>query len=201
MQQPNPQGRFAFKAIMLGDSGVGKTSIVIRWTTGTCPRPGLESPTVGANHQTKRVEIGGRDVELFIWDTAGQEQYRSLAPLYARGASVAIITASITDRESFEHLDRWIDTLNSSTDKTPPIILAVNKCDLPDAAAISQDEVDEAYRDRFTGLFFVSAVKDLGIDNLFSCAAEAGYRFALASQPPEENVLEEPAPEPQKCSC
>jgi small GTP-binding protein len=126
----------------------------------------------------KRVTIDGREVELWIWDIAGQEQFRVLAPLYARGASVAILTASITDDKSFAHLDEWVDILNAATKMTPPIVFAVNKCDLLDSAAITQDEIDEAYRDRFAGLFFVSAITDVEIDNLFMAAAELGYRFA-----------------------
>jgi small GTP-binding protein len=201
MRQRKPTSPYNFKAVLLGDSGVGKTSIVNRWMTGACPRDAADGPTVGANHQTKRVTIAGHEIELFVWDTAGQEQYRSLAPLYARGAAVAILTASITDRDSFEHLDRWIDTLNSSTETTPPIILAVNKCDVRGSAAMSQDEVDDTYRDRFAGLFFVSALQDLEIDNLFIAAAEAGYRFALANQRAEEQLLEQLAPDTQNCPC
>jgi small GTP-binding protein len=190
----------SFKAVILGDSGVGKTSIVTRWMTGvfSC----RDSPTIGANHQTKSVMLDGHEVEMFLWDTAGQEQFRSLTPLYVRSSSVAILTASITDRISFENLNVWIQTLLSSTDSTPPIILAVNKIDLTDAMELTQEEIDDKYRDRFAGLFFVSALQDVEIDNLFMAAAQAGYKFTLENrQKDKEPLMPIKVGERKHCSC
>jgi small GTP-binding protein len=177
----------SFKVVILGDSGVGKTSIVIRWMTGIFPRN--EIPTIGANHQMKRVQLDTHEVELFIWDTAGQEQFRSLTPLYVRSASVAILTASITDRISFQNLNDWIEILLSSTDPNPPIILAVNKIDVTEGRELTQNEIDEKYRERFAGVFFVSALENIEIENLFMAAAQAGYQFTMDNRKKDEEVL------------
>jgi small GTP-binding protein len=82
----------SLKAVLLGDSGVGKTSMVARLMASSPQQ--IANPTVGAAHYRKRVVIEDREVDLWIWDTAGQERFRSLTPLYARSAYVAIVTAS-----------------------------------------------------------------------------------------------------------
>jgi small GTP-binding protein len=191
------EGSFSFKAVLLGDSGVGKTSIVTRWVTGADPKIG--SPTVGANHQRKRVVIEGRDIDLFIWDTAGQEQFQSLTPLYARDACVAVVTTSIVDPFSFENIEHWVDILRSATDEMPPIVLAVNKIDLAEDAFSSRDEIEAKYTGKFAGLFFCSAVSNEGIDILFLMAAKAGYRFATQRQTAPESILTTEAEAQKKC--
>jgi small GTP-binding protein len=176
------------KVVLLGDSGVGKTSLVNRWMTGTYQR--VTNPTIGANHQRKRVIVDNAEVDLLIWDTAGQEQFQPLAPLYARSASVAILTASIADRRSFENLSQWTEILSSPSGELPPIVLAVNKIDLRESAKITNDEVESEYGGQFAGLFFVSALTAEGIENLFQFAAQAGYRFAVANKAGSENALD-----------
>jgi small GTP-binding protein len=150
----------------------------------------IASPTVGANHQRKRIVVDERDVDIFIWDTAGQEQFQSLTPLYARSACVAVITAAINDSLSFHNLDHWIDILSSASDEVPPAVLAVNKVDLRENAVLSDDEIAQRYRSKFADIFFVSAVTNEGIDNLFMYAATVGYRFAQANKPPETVLAE-----------
>jgi small GTP-binding protein len=167
--------RLPFKAVLLGDSGVGKTSLIARWTTGAYS--GSVNPTVGANHQRKHLTLEGREVDLFLWDTAGQEQFQALTPLYARSASVAILTTSITEASSFANIDRWIDLLQSATDELPPVVLAVNKIDLKDQAQKTVDDVQRDYQKKFAAIFFVSAATNEEVDNMFLFAALEGYRF------------------------
>jgi small GTP-binding protein len=194
-----PEGsRVSFKAVLLGDSGVGKTSLATRWTTGACSRS--VSPTVGANHQRRRLTLEGQEVDLFLWDTAGQEQFQALTPLYARSSSVAILTTSVTEPTSFDNLDRWISLLQSATDELPPLVLAVNKVDLADSACKPLDEIQQAYEKKFAAIFFVSAVTNEGVDNLFMFAALAGYRFQKAASPEtHRSVLGEREEPPSKC--
>jgi small GTP-binding protein len=157
------------------------------------------NPTIGANHQQKRVVLDDREIDLFIWDTAGQEQFRSLTPLYARSACVAILTISITDRRSFDNIDRWVDILTTSTEDIPPIVVAANKIDLRGNAELSNEEIENECRSRFAGLFFVSALTDEGINNLFTFAAQVGYRFAVAHRRAPESKLDEKPSETGGC--
>ena len=193
-----------FKAVVLGDSGVGKTSLVSRWVRGTYDRQ--TTPTVGANHQRKRVTIDDKDVEVYLWDTAGQEQFQALTPLYSRMSSVAIIVASVDRAESFENVDQWYDQLRASSKDVPPVVMAVNKMDLyEDGCEWSVDKITKEFGSRFAGLFFVSAMTNQEVDNMFLCAAQVGYRFMMKDTEKDEPVQDLTAPnEPNsqsRCKC
>jgi small GTP-binding protein len=194
------QSRASFKAVLLGDSGVGKTSLITRWTTNSYT-PAL-NPTIGTHHQRKRVQINDREVDLFIWDTAGQEQFHALTPLYARSSAVAILTVSIVESSSLSSVDRWIGLLSSANDTLPPVILAVNKVDLRDEAVKSTDEIQEEFGGRFAGVFFVSAATGEEVNNLFMFAALAGLRFIENGSASETKaVMPELAAAQKKSEC
>ena len=165
-----------FKAVLLGNSSVGKTSLMQRWTTGLF-NPNTH-PTVGSNHQKQRVDLDGQAVDVYIWDTAGQERFQALTPLYARGASVAIIVVSIADGDSLMNVDQWIELLHSASDDEPPMVLAINKIDLEnDSPAFTRDEVAEHYASRFAGVFYVSAATGEGVSDLFLFSTAEGYKY------------------------
>ena len=95
------------KIVLLGDSGVGKSSIAQRYVTDTF-RPHGES-TIGASFMSKMIVNNGSPCKCQIWDTAGQEKYHSLAPMYYRGAAAAILVYDMTKKSSFEKLQKWVD--------------------------------------------------------------------------------------------
>jgi small GTP-binding protein len=169
------ESRPSCKIVLLGNSGVGKTTLVMRWTNGVYEKD--IRPTIGANHQRKVVKIGNDDIDLYLWDTAGQEQFQALTPLYARAAAAAVIVASIVDDASFAALDSWRDMMNSSCDNVPPMVLLVNKIDLIGGAVMSNDDIEAKFGPKFSGLFFVSAQSGEGVDDAFMCAATIGYKF------------------------
>jgi 50S ribosomal subunit-associated GTPase HflX len=103
---------------------------------------------------------------------------------------VAILTASITDRRSFENLSQWTKILSSPTGELPPVVLAVNEIDPRESAKVTNDEVETEYGGQFAGLFFVSALTAEGIENLFMFAAQVGYRFAIANRAGSETALD-----------
>jgi len=163
------------KVVLMGNSGVGKTSLINRWTTGVWSRS--VKPTIGANHQKKTVRLENKSVDVFVWDTAGQEQFQSLTPLYARSSSCAIIICSINDRSSFDTIASWIDLVRSACEKMPPVLLAVNKNDLANEAVYSNQEIEQKYGKDFVATFFVSAQTGENIDGLFLLAAKIGDEF------------------------
>jgi small GTP-binding protein len=177
----------SFKAVLLGESTVGKTALMVRWISGIFNRQ--TQPTIGANNQRKHLHLGATEVEISIWDTAGQEQFQSLTPLYARSASVAILVIDITKPKSFQSLDHWSDILRQSNERIPPIVLAVNKIDLADDLSVRQEELTEELESRFAGLFFVSALSSAGVDDLFNFAANIGYQFSKAAMKEEMVIL------------
>ena len=122
------EGAQSLKIVLLGDSGVGKTSIVNYFVTGG--NPGMTKPTVGAAFVNKPMPLDGQQFDLLIWDTSGQEIYRGLAPMYYRNASIALIVYDITKSKSFEAVDYWIGELQKNLDENVVILIIGNKVDL-----------------------------------------------------------------------
>ena len=130
----------AIKIVLLGDSGVGKTSIVTRYVSGTL----LENvkPTVGAAFVTKDIVVGKNNFELLIWDTAGQEVYRGLAPIYYRNARIAVIVFDVAMSSSFESVHYWIDELKTNVSENVIILVCANKIDLEERRVVDQARID-----------------------------------------------------------
>jgi small GTP-binding protein len=183
------------KVVFLGDSGVGKTSIVSRWANSVFHEE--SRPTVGARHDRRVVTVDSGDIELSVWDTAGQEQFQALIPLYARGASGAILVASVVDRTSFDTLPTWIDVLKTDCVAVPPLILAVNKMDLGDPV-MTADEIEATYP-MFSSIFYVSAKTGQSIDNLFLQVAADAAQFMQEKQ--SKNAALIPADRDEKGGC
>jgi small GTP-binding protein len=184
------------KIVLLGNSGVGKTSLVARWTTGQCSAQ--VTPTVGANHQRKSVVIDNTDVDLFLWDTAGQEQFHALAPLYAHSAAGALIVASILDLESIKGIQTWLDLMNRSCDHTPPILLLVNKMDKSENAVLTTEEIKAEFASLFSAVFFVSAFTGEGVGPAFDTIGELAYKFNSGSTTMSKKVS---ISEPKQNAC
>ena len=101
---------FVFKIILLGDSSVGKTHLLSRYIRGQLPRS--KFPTIGVEFATKPVPLKtGGTVRVQIWDTAGQEKYHSLAPMYYRGAQAAIVVYDVTNPDTFARAKTWVKEL------------------------------------------------------------------------------------------
>ena len=167
------EGGIPCKVVILGDSGVGKTSICQRWVNGTFDSS--IKPTIGSNYQKKTLNIANHRLDICLWDTAGQEVYRSIAPLYARSASSIIIATSVDDKNSFDDIQDWLSLVTDSTSETPPMVLAINKADLQVNDFIS--DIINQFKNIFTSIIICSARTGEGIDNLFNTAAFNSYKF------------------------
>jgi len=128
-----------FKVILVGDSGVGKTSLLARLTGKSFNFN--QKATIGVEFAVKTLELeGGARVKLQIWDTAGQERYRSISKSYYRGAVAGIIVYDITDHNSFEHIEKWVKELRENAKDVAVIMLCGNKRDLGDLRAVYLNE-------------------------------------------------------------
>jgi small GTP-binding protein len=188
-----------YKVVLVGNSGCGKTAIITRWTSNTFVTP--SKPTIGSNHERKRVDLDGRGpVDLYVWDTAGQEQFQSLIPLYARSSCLAIVTTSVDDLPSFQSIPKWIDAVASSCETPPPVILAVNKIDLTgEDRKITVDEIHRDYDDKFSGIFFVSALTGEGISELFNSAAIEATKFSAGILASKTRQVQRPIEQSTGC--
>lgn len=144
MRRSNSLTPLRVKLVLLGASNAGKTALSARYVRDTFS-PDTKA-TVGAAFASHTTQTeGGRRVKFEIWDTAGQERYASLAPLYYRGATAALVVYDGTDLESFERAKYWVGELERHGDPECAVVLCGNKTDLYDAedAAEEEDEEDE----------------------------------------------------------
>jgi len=157
------------KLIVVGDSFCGKTSLVASFAHGeasAAPRP-----SIGCAYSKKSVTVPGCTVNFSLWDTAGQEKFRSVNRLYFRGAGAAVIVFDLTSRASFDHVPSWVDEIRAHT--TPGMILALagNKADLKAARVVSPED-GKALADRLGALYAeTSARTGSGVADLFKAVA------------------------------
>jgi small GTP-binding protein len=160
-----PSKECKIKVVLLGATGVGKTSIVSAATTGQFSDGTL--PTLGASFATKTMEIDRTTVLLQIWDTAGQEKYRAMAPMYFHNAQVGIAVYSIADLETFVAVDSWIKTFKDHAHSNAHVFLVGNKVDLEEFRAVTADDATEKAKNYGATFLEVSAKSAIGIDDLF----------------------------------
>ncbi|XP_060021900.1 ras-related protein Rab-5B isoform X2 [Lagenorhynchus albirostris] len=126
--QPQASKICQFKLVLLGESAVGKSSLVLRFVKGQFHE--YQESTIGAAFLTQSVCLDDTTVKFEIWDTAGQERYHSLAPMYYRGAQAAIVVYDITNQETFARAKTWVKELQRQASPSIVIALAGNKADL-----------------------------------------------------------------------
>eukprot|EP01121_Diplochlamys_sp_Union-15-3_P009735 TRINITY_DN2660_c0_g2_i1.p1 TRINITY_DN2660_c0_g2~~TRINITY_DN2660_c0_g2_i1.p1 ORF type:complete len:202 (+),score=44.74 TRINITY_DN2660_c0_g2_i1:41-646(+) len=160
---------FQFKLVLLGQSAVGKSSLVLRFVKGQFLE--YQESTIGAAFLTQMVSLNDTTVKFEIWDTAGQERYHSLAPMYYRGAQAAIIVYDITSEESFSRAQKWVKDLQRQ-DPEIVIALAGNKLDLEDQRVITT-EMAKDYAEENSLLFSETSAKTaMNVNELFVAIAK-----------------------------
>eukprot|EP00457_Paulinella_chromatophora_P014744 gb/GEZN01015222.1/.p1 GENE.gb/GEZN01015222.1/~~gb/GEZN01015222.1/.p1 ORF type:complete len:200 (-),score=31.07 gb/GEZN01015222.1/:284-883(-) len=157
------------KLVLLGDAGVGKSSIVERFIRSEFYE--FQQPTIGAAFSTKQITVGNREVKFEIWDTAGQERYRSLAPMYYRGASAALVCYDITSQESFQGAQSWVDELAAQSETGILIALCGNKADMDSSREVSQPDGKRFAESKDLLFFETSAKSGMGVDDVFASLA------------------------------
>lgn len=127
---------FLFKTIVVGDGAVGKTAITYYYATGKFKES--YKMTIGVEFTIKQVMHKGKQIKCQIWDTGGQEKFSNIRPLYYRGALGALIVFDVSLRESYDHLDKWVnEVLKNCMDI--PIIIVGNKIDIPDREVTKEE--------------------------------------------------------------
>mmetsp|Transcript_34828 Transcript_34828/g.87614 ORF Transcript_34828/g.87614 Transcript_34828/m.87614 type:complete len:198 (+) Transcript_34828:178-771(+) len=182
---------FQFKLVLLGESAVGKSSLVLRFVRGQFLD--YQESTIGAAFLTQTVCLNDTTVKFEIWDTAGQERYHSLAPMYYRGAQAAIVVYDITNADSFERAKNWVKELQRQGNPNIVIALAGNKVDLESKRKIITDEAANYAEEN--GLLFMetSAKTATNVNELFVAIAKKLPK--TPPRPPAEGIIEPDAPQ------
>jgi small GTP-binding protein len=188
------------KVVIVGDTQVGKTCIIGHLVTNTF-KPSTP-PTIGAAFQTYVMATPQGPVTMQIWDTAGQEKYRALAPMYYRSADIAILVFDVTSLQSFEGMEQWCQELSEKAPRNLQLLIAGNKVDLEDERVVHADAGNE-FAKRHGAKYYgeCSAKTGVGIFELFEKAAQivAQGRSADAQTKPSTLKAQEPRAKGDGC--
>ena len=126
---------YLFKVLLIGSSGVGKSSLLCRFADNTYSE--TFNPTIGVDFKIRNCEVDGKVVKLQIWDTAGQERFKTITSSYYKGAHGIIVAYDISDRESFNNVSNWMTEVEKHASDNISRILVGNKCDLDHKRVVS----------------------------------------------------------------
>ncbi|KMZ60373.1 Ras-related protein RABA5c [Zostera marina] len=170
----NEEGEeYLYKVVMIGDSAVGKSNLLSRYTRNEFNHN--TKATIGVEFQTQSIGIDGKEVKAQIWDTAGQERFRAVTSAYYRGAVGGLIVYDITRRTTFESVSRWLEELKTHSDTVAKMLVG-NKCDLESTRNISVEEGKALAEEQ--GLFFMetSALDSTNVRTAFELVIKEIYK-------------------------
>ncbi|KAL7744813.1 hypothetical protein ACLKA6_007107 [Drosophila palustris] len=153
-----------FKLLIIGDSGVGKSSLLIRFSDDTFS--GSYITTIGVDFKIRTVMIEGLRVKLQIWDTAGQERFRTITSTYYRGTHGVIIVYDVTNGDSFANVRRWLEEIQNNCDVVNKVLVG-NKNDDPDRKVVITEDAERFARQMDIQLFETSAKDNLNVEDMF----------------------------------
>ncbi|CAI5696809.1 ras-related protein Rab-15-like isoform X1 [Oreochromis aureus] len=161
---------FLFRLLMLGDSGVGKTCMLRRFTESDFDTTHIS--TIGIDFKMKTLEVDGTKVRVQIWDTAGQERYQTITKQYYRRAQGIIFVYDITDKLSFKHIAKWVSDVDEYTTQKMETILIGNKCDDSLRREVSKNQGTKLAGSYGMEFFETSASKNININESFKRLTE-----------------------------
>jgi len=154
-----------FKLLIIGDSGVGKSCILLRFADDTYTESYIS--TIGVDFKIKTIELEGKTVKLQIWDTAGQERFRTITSSYYRGAHGIIVVYDTTDKESFDNVVEWLNEIDKYATENVNKLLVGNKCDLESKRQVDTEEAKAFAEERGIPFLETSAKNSLNVEESF----------------------------------
>ncbi|KAJ9054560.1 Rab GTPase ypt31 [Entomophthora muscae] len=165
---------FLFKVVLIGDSGVGKSNLLSRFTRDEF---NLESKsTIGVEFATRNVQVEGKSIKAQIWDTAGQERYRAITSAYYRGAVGALLVYDVTKHNTFENVNRWLKELRDHAESHIVILLVGNKSDLRHLRSVPAEEGKQFASDNDISFIETSALDSTNVETAFQEILKEIYR-------------------------
>lgn len=156
-----------FRILIVGDSGVGKSCILVRFTQGIFSTS--TDCTIGVDFATKTIQLNNKQIKLQVWDTAGQEGFRSITRSFYRNADGIFLVFNVNNRKSFENCESWISEIRNNSPPEVLIYLLGNQCDIPSSKEVSIDDAKNFVKTKgLNGYIETSAKEGLGINDAFT---------------------------------
>ncbi|KZO95124.1 GTPase [Calocera viscosa TUFC12733] len=166
---------YLFKVVLIGDSGVGKSNLLSRFTRNEF-NPDSKS-TIGVEFATRSLDVDGKIVKAQIWDTAGQERYRAITSAYYRGAVGALLVYDISKQPTFANVTRWLKELRDHADSSIVIMLVGNKSDLKHLRAVLTEEAKQFAMENGLSFIETSALDASNVESAFQQILTDIYRI------------------------
>lgn len=194
---------YSLKVVVVGDSGVGKTCLLIRYIRNLFDEE--TQPTLGVEFMTKIVSTERHKIQLQLWDTAGQELFRSVTRGYYRGSAGALLVFDITKRDSFENIGRWLQDIKDVARSDVVTLLIGNKSDMGEERQVPTEEAQEFAKKNGMQYFETSAKTGSNIvESIDACVAIIEKNVddgAYEVTPNNENIDFQQEPQEKGCSC
>ena len=171
------------KIMIIGETRVGKTSLISKYCNNEFSG-GQYLSTIGIDFQIKILNINSKKIRLQIWDTAGEERFRNIAKNYFQSSDGFLVVYDITNKESFDTLDYWIEEIKSNSQALSKMILIGNKCDKEEERKIKKDDGKDYAKKKQIKFFEVSAKDGTNVNDVF----EMLVKDILKSYSPSENL-------------
>jgi len=185
---------YLYKVVLIGDSGVGKSNLLSRFTRNEF---NLETKsTIGVEFATRSIQTEGKTIKAQIWDTAGQERYRAITSAYYRGAVGALLVYDISKHATFKNVERWLQELRENADRNIVIMLVGNKSDLRHLREVPTEEAKEFAEKNKLSFIETSALDSSNVELAFQNILTEIYH--IMSRPPITEGGEEGEDQPTK---
>ncbi|KAK3703761.1 hypothetical protein QZH41_008440 [Actinostola sp. cb2023] len=174
---------YLYKIVLIGDSGVGKSSLLSRFTRNEFD---LESKsTIGVEFATRSIQVDGKVIKAQVWDTAGQERYRAITSAYYRGAVGAVLVYDLTKQKTFQDVERWLMEVREHADPSIVIMLVGNKCDLRHLRAILTEDAKKFAEEKDLSFIEASALDATNVEEAFQQTISQVHHVQLAKMKKE----------------
>jgi len=171
---------YLFKLLLIGDSGVGKSCLLLRFADHTYTESYIS--TIGVDFKIRTIDLDGKTIKLQIWDTAGQERFRTITSSYYRGAHGIIVVYDVTDMESFNNVKQWLNEIDRYAVENVCKLLVGNKCDLVSKRQVDYDTAKD-FADKLEIPFLETSAKAAtNVEKAFLTMA-AEIKNTVAKQP------------------
>lgn len=178
---------YLFKVLIIGNSCVGKSNILLRFSDNLFHESFL--PTIGVDFKIRNVECKNKTIKLHIWDTAGQERFKTITATYYKGAHGIILVYDITDRISFQEIENWLSEIEHHASAKVTKILVGNKSDLEDQRQVSYQEGKD-FADKLGMEFLETSAKSrINIDETFMKLTNAILPTVPSNNKPSDNGI------------